>query len=99
MVTDKHLQANFPGIETTPGVCGGRARIRGSRMALWFLESCRRSGMSDAEILGDYPHLTQQDLLNAWAYVQAHQEEIERDICEDAEMDQIIEESERSKNL
>ncbi|MTJ19687.1 DUF433 domain-containing protein [Dolichospermum sp. UHCC 0260] len=34
-------------------------------------------GISEAQILDDYPHLTAADLVNAWAYANAHLEEIE----------------------
>ena len=34
--------------------------------------------MSDAELLGDYPSLTQADLNQAWGYAWQHQAEIER---------------------
>jgi uncharacterized protein (DUF433 family) len=46
------------------------------------LEESRRLGASEADLLADYPSLTADDLANAWAYVQAHPDEIDRQIAE-----------------
>ena len=73
------------GIEKTPGVVGGDACIAGTRIPVWTLSSCRRSGLSDAAILEEYPHLSPIDLLNAWSYAEAHADEIERAIRENDE--------------
>lgn len=64
-------------IRLTPGVCGGEACVRNTRVAVWMLESARRAGVGDAELLQDYPDLTRQDLEAAWQYVEGHREEIE----------------------
>jgi uncharacterized protein (DUF433 family) len=69
-----------PGIEKTPGVCGGAACIGATRIPVWVLEQARRSGVSDAELLQDYPDFKAEDLVNAWDYVRAHREEIEEEI-------------------
>jgi uncharacterized protein (DUF433 family) len=75
----------FPGIESTPGVCGGEARILRTRIPIWVLEQARRSGVSEADLLRSYPTLRAEDLVHAWAYVRAHREEIEREIRENEE--------------
>ena len=72
----------FPGIETTPGVCGGEACIVRTRIPVWVLEQARRLGTSEAELLRAYPTLRAEDLANAWAYVRSHGEEITRQIEE-----------------
>ena len=72
------------GIEKTPGVCGGSACISGTRIPVWGLEEARRLGAKEAELLTSYPTLRAEDLSSAWAYVEAHREEIERDIRENA---------------
>jgi uncharacterized protein (DUF433 family) len=69
-----------PGIEKTPGVCGGAACIANTRIPVWVLEQSRRLGMSDAEILYNYPSLRAEDLVNAWDYVRAHRAEIDEEI-------------------
>jgi uncharacterized protein (DUF433 family) len=64
----------------TPGTVGGRARLDGSRMPVWCLELMRRGGRSIAELLEDYPHLTEEQIQAAWDYADAHGQEIEQDI-------------------
>jgi uncharacterized protein (DUF433 family) len=61
-------------------VCGGAACIRKTRIPVWVLVRGRQLGMTEAELLADYPSLQAQDLVNAWAYVKAHRQEIERQI-------------------
>ena len=83
IATVKQLLARLgTGIEAAPGVCGGDPRISGSRIAVWTLEQYRRQGMSESEILANYPTLRAADLVNAWAFVDAHPEEIDRQIGE-----------------
>ena len=64
-------------IRHTPGVCGGEACIRMTRIAVWMLEEARRARVSDDDLLADYPDLTREDLEAAWQYVATHREEIE----------------------
>jgi uncharacterized protein (DUF433 family) len=75
----------WPGIEKTPSICGGDACIVRTRIPVWTLEQDRRMGWSEARILENYPTLTAADLVNAWAYVSAHQGEIEQAIRENEE--------------
>src|SRR5580704_8989796 len=72
----------FPGIESLPGVCGGEPCIVRTRIPVWVLEQARRLGQAEADILRSYPTLRAQDLVNAWGYVLAHREEIDRQIQE-----------------
>lgn len=71
---------SFALIERTPGVCGGEACIGNTRIAIWMLEDARRHGVTDGELLQDYPGLQPADLAAAWAYVEAHSAEIENAI-------------------
>lgn len=68
---------DLSGIEKTPGVCGGDARIAGTRIPVWGLVNYRRLDATDADILEGFPHLTQADLDRAWAYAEKYPEEIE----------------------
>jgi uncharacterized protein (DUF433 family) len=72
-------------ITNVDGVCGGVPCIAGTRIPVWVLEHCRSLGMSDDEILLDYPDLTHEELNEAWAYVAAHEEEIRQQIRENTE--------------
>jgi uncharacterized protein (DUF433 family) len=64
-------------INRTPGVSGGDACIRQTRIAVWGLEEWRRAGLSDSDILAEIEGLTPDDLAAAWEYVAAHPDEIE----------------------
>lgn len=61
---------------STPNICGGCARIVGTRVPVWGLEAARLDGCTDAEILEMFPVVTLADLRAAWGYVCDHQEEI-----------------------
>jgi uncharacterized protein (DUF433 family) len=72
-------------VEKRPGVCGGDARIRQTRITVRGLVEWRSLGLSDAEILERHPDLTQADLDTAWEYYSQHQEEIDEAIRENAD--------------
>lgn len=69
----------------TPGVIGGDACIRQTRIAVWMLVQWTRRGRTDTQLLADFPGLTPDDLTAAWAYHAAHPEEIETAIRENNE--------------
>ncbi len=69
------------GITKTPGVCGGEACIAGTRIAIWLLVEARRLGITEVQLLQDYPHISAADLVNGWIYADAYPEEIEAAIC------------------
>src|SRR5437763_15322515 len=70
-------------IQKTPGVIGGDACIRNTRIAVWMLVEAKRLGFSDAELQKRHViPLTQGDLDTAWKYAAAHREEIEQAIRE-----------------
>jgi uncharacterized protein (DUF433 family) len=68
------------GIERSPGVCGGAACIAGTRIPVWVLEGYRRLGWTEAKILANYPTLRAAAIVHAWAYVDAHRQEIDEAI-------------------
>jgi uncharacterized protein (DUF433 family) len=68
------------GIEKTRGVCGGAARIVGTRVPVWQLVEARAAGASEAQILVDFPSLRAEDLVNAWSYEKSHRDEIKAEI-------------------
>lgn len=69
------------GINKTPKVVGGAARIRNTRIPVWSLVQSRQMGANDLEILEAYPELTQVDLTNAWFYDEIFSAEIEQAIA------------------
>jgi len=76
------VRPEFPGIESGPDVCGGEPCIVGTRIPVWVLARSRQLGLSDAEILRNYPSLLAEDLANAWAFLRSHAHEIEEQIRE-----------------
>jgi uncharacterized protein (DUF433 family) len=75
----------YSSVVSTPGVCGGAARLIRTRIPVWVLENMRRVGISEIDILQSYPILQAGDLAQAWAYVARNREEIERAIHENEE--------------
>ena len=53
----RDLGEAFPGIESTPGVCGGESCIVRTRIPVWVLVQARRLGTSEADLLRSYPML------------------------------------------
>jgi uncharacterized protein (DUF433 family) len=84
-ILSRSLNKNWRGITKTPGVCGGDACIEGTRIPVWVLVGYRRLGVSESELLYNYPTLSAADLVNAWVYAEAHSEEIETAIRENEE--------------
>jgi uncharacterized protein (DUF433 family) len=70
------------GIEKTEGVCGSSARIAGTWIPVWQLVAARGLGVSEAQLLIDYPTLRAEPLVNAWSYVRSHRDEIQAEIHE-----------------
>jgi len=62
-------------IETDPDICGGRPRIKGTRLTVEFLLGLKAAGWSEAQILENYPHITDDDLRAVFAFVQVLIEE------------------------
>jgi uncharacterized protein (DUF433 family) len=78
------LADQLPGIEFDPRVCGGSARIAGTRIPVWTVEAWRQQGAEEEEILQSYPSLQPSDLANAWNYVARHRNEIAHEMLENA---------------
>jgi len=74
--------AVFRGIDSRRDVCGGEPCIVGTRIPVWLLENARRRGASEQVLLGSYPSLRAEDLVNAWAYARSHGSEVEDQIRE-----------------
>lgn len=51
-----------------PAICGGRPHIRQTRVRVSDILRLMASGVSTAEILADYPYLSEADVRAALAY-------------------------------
>ena len=55
-------------ISIDPEVCGGKPCIRGTRLWVSLILDFLADGMTEAELLEEYPQLTHQDVMAAIAY-------------------------------
>jgi uncharacterized protein (DUF433 family) len=55
-------------ITIEPGKRGGKPCIRGMRITVYDVLEYLASGMSKDEVLADFPHLTEEDILACLAY-------------------------------
>jgi len=69
-------------VQKTPGVCGGRACIRNSRITVWGLVNAQKAGVPDEQMLKNIVGLTREDLEAAWDYYRQNPAEIDADIRE-----------------
>lgn len=78
------LYFNIPvtGVIHTPGVCGGRACIRNTRIPVWSIVEAKQMGATDLELLQSFPGLTAEDITNAMRYYHGHRDEIEADLVD-----------------
>jgi uncharacterized protein (DUF433 family) len=64
VVTNEHLEL----ITSDPLVLHGQARVAGTRVPVSVVLDCLAAGMSEAEILAEYPTLTAAGIRAAAAY-------------------------------
>ena len=55
-------------ISIDPQICGGKPCIKGTRIWVSLVLDMLADGMTEAELLADYPQLTHEDVLAAIAY-------------------------------
>lgn len=80
--TLKFVQTLQHPIHKTPGICGGAARIRDTRIPVWTIVTYQQQGAPNSELLYNYPGLTLQDLQAVANYYELNREEIDREIAE-----------------
>lgn len=67
-------------VRKTPGVAGGCACIRQTRIAVWTLISLMNQGADDPELLRNFPGLINFDLWAARSYYSDARQEIDQEI-------------------
>ena len=77
-------------ITCAPGVCGGRAIIKGTRTPVKAIVGYYKLGLSVEEILEGLPHLTAAQVYEALSFYHDHLAEIEREI-EESRVEHLIE--------
>jgi uncharacterized protein (DUF433 family) len=78
MATDTTKRHSW--VQKTPGVCGGDACIRNTRITVWGLVQWRRVGLTEERIVEIIDGLTPEDLYAAWQYYKEHPAEIDEAI-------------------
>lgn len=74
-------------IKQTPGVCGGAACVRDTRIPVWTLVRLQQLGRDHRQLLLDFPGLTRSDLIAVQDYYRTHTDEIERAIASEEHED------------
>ena len=67
-------------IVRTPDRCAGCARVADTHVAVWVLVEAKRQGLTDSDLLREYPSLDKTSLQAAWDYAEKHSSEVQRDI-------------------
>ena len=67
-------------IVSTPGTCGGRPRIAGTRITVMNIAIDTNAGMRPEDIIEQKPHLTLAQIHGALAYYYANKEQIDAEI-------------------
>jgi uncharacterized protein (DUF433 family) len=68
----------------TPGICGGRLRIDGTRMTVNQIVTLYKQGSSAEGIVEQYPQRTLSEIFTVLAWYHAHQEEFDAELAEEA---------------
>lgn len=77
-------------IVRTPGTCGGRPRIAGTRIAVENIAIDFNAGMTPQQIIDERPHLTLAQVYAALAYYYANKKQIDAEIAaENAEWERL----------
>ena len=63
-----------PLITLEPGKRGGKPCIRGMRITVYDVLSYLAAGMTQQEILADFPYLTEEDILASLSYAVAREQ-------------------------
>lgn len=70
-------------LTSSPGVCGGRLRIDGTRVTVLQIVTLYKRGETPEEMLLHFPQVNLAQLYAALAYYHSHQAEVERELAEE----------------
>jgi uncharacterized protein (DUF433 family) len=84
------IRTDHPHIVMTEGYCGGRPRIKGTRISVEFIARFLKSGTDPLEIAATYPHLTLAAVYDAASYYFDHKAEVDRSIEENT-LEKVLE--------
>ena len=72
----------------TPGTCGGRLRIGGTRMTVNQIVTLHKQGLSATQIIERYPQRTFSEIYTVLAWYYDHQAEFDRELAQEAIADE-----------
>jgi uncharacterized protein (DUF433 family) len=72
----------------TPGICGGRLRIDGTRMTVNQIVTLHKQGLTALQIIESYPQRTLSEIYTVLAWYHAHQAEFDQELAEEAIADE-----------
>jgi uncharacterized protein (DUF433 family) len=72
----------------TPGVCGGRLRIDGTRMTIGHIVTLYKQGLSAEQIVEQHPQRTIGEIYTVLAWYHDHQQEFDAEMAADAARDE-----------
>jgi uncharacterized protein (DUF433 family) len=82
MATAK-ASVSYPHVTKTPGVCGGKACIDGTRIRVNNVVFLHQDGANDEKIREAYPDLTPAQIHAALAYYYDNRDEIDAELAAD----------------
>lgn len=68
----------------TPGICGGRLRIDGTRMTVNQIVTLHKQGSSAQEIVEQYPQRSLSEIYTVLAWYHAHKDEFDKELADEA---------------
>ena len=74
----------------TPGTCGGKLRIDGTRMTVNQIVILYKQGFSAEQILEQYPHLSSREVYAVLAWYFDHREEFDVELAAEAALEEEI---------
>jgi uncharacterized protein (DUF433 family) len=72
----------------TPGVCGGKLRIDGTRMTVNQIVTLYKQGNSPEQIADAYERFSRREVYAVLAWYQEHQQEFDAELAAEAAADQ-----------
>lgn len=74
----------------SPGICGGRLRIEGTRITVHRIATLYKQGQTAEDIARTYPHLSLGQVYTALAHYHMNREEVESEMAAlDAQYDDL----------
>ena len=73
--------SEFPGITMNPAIMGGKPCIRGTRVTVGMIVGQIGAGLSIEDLLGEYPYLKREAVLEALRYAAWRAQEREVDLA------------------